>query len=75
MKTDKSIIADLPDKDRDQGALRSVAQSQVALYAQAIEELTPGTLEETGHPAQGHCPGNVDAAEADLQSSLPVAER
>ena len=74
MKTDKSVIADLPDKTEIK-ALCGLSRRQAALYGQAVD----GTGEAAGgvrrHPAQGHGAGDADAAQADLQPSVAMAER
>ena len=74
MKTDKSVIADLPDKTEVK-ALCRLARKQAALYDQAVDELAEAPRRRRRHSAQGHRPGDADAAQADLQPSLAVAER
>ena len=74
LKTDKSIIADLPDKTEVK-TFCPLSRKQAALYQQAVDELA-GQLEDVdGHEAQGHRPGLSHAIETDLQPSIAVARR
>ena len=57
MKTDKAVIADLPDKTEVK-ALCPLSRKQAALYDQTVEDLAKALEETDGHPAQG--PGAVD---------------
>ena len=74
MKTDRSVIADLPDKTEIKAHCH-LSRRQAALYAQAVEDLARSLEAGRGHPAQGPGAGDADAPQADLQSSLAVAER
>ncbi len=74
MKTDKSIIADLPDKTEVK-AFCLLSRKQAALYQQAVDDLVRPARRRRGHRTQGHGPGAADAAEADLQSSIAMARR
>ena len=68
MKTDKSVIADLPDKTEIK-ALCGLSRRQTALYGAGRRG--PGEKPGGGrrHPAQGRRAGDADAAQADLQPS------
>ena len=74
MKTDKSVIADLPDKTEIK-AYCPLSRKQAALYEQTVirSDRSAGGLRRD--PAQGHRAGDADAAETDLQPSLTMAQR
>ena len=74
MKTDKTVIADLPDKTEVK-ALCPLSRKQAALYAADGDGSGQSVAGYRRDPAQGHRAGDADAAEADLQSPLAVAER
>ena len=74
MKTDRAVIADLPDKT-EVTAHCHLSRRQAALYAQAVAELERGLEEAEGIAAQGARAGDADAAQADLQPPVAVAER
>ena len=74
LKTDRSVIADLPDKT-EVTAHCHLSRRQAALYAQAVEDLERSLEEADGHPAPGCGSGDADAPQADLQPSLAMAER
>ena len=56
LKTDKSIIADLPDK-LEMKVFCNLTREQASLYAAVVEEAEQGARGGRGHPAQGHDPG------------------
>ena len=74
LKTDKRVIADLPDKTEVERLLRPDASAGGALPAggrragRALEA-------RRRHPAPGHRAGLAHAAQADLQPPRPVARR
>ena len=72
MKTDRSIIDDLPDKTEVKAHCH-LSRKQAALYAQAVDSLEERPRRCPRHRPQGTGAGLVDAAEADLQSSLAMA--
>ena len=74
MKTDKTIIGDLPDKTEVK-AWCGLSRRQAALYEQAVRGAGRRAGGQRRHPAQGHRAGDADAAQADLQPSLAVAAR
>ena len=74
LKTDKSIIADLPDKTEVK-TFCPLSRKQAALYQQAVEELAQPARRRRWNEAEGHRPGLSHAVEADLQPSLAVARR
>ena len=51
-----------------------MSRKQAALYAETVTDLAEA-LQDADGIRQGHRAGDADAAEADLQSSLAVAER
>ena len=70
LKTDKRVIADLPDKTEVQGLLRPEQAAGGPLRAggrELAEQLEDGRR----HPAARHRAGPADAAQADLQSPRP----
>ncbi len=75
LKTDKAVIADLPDKT-ELKAFCGLSAKQAALYQQSVKELAaqPG---ERGrrHPAQRRGSLVPHALQADLQSSFALAGR
>ena len=74
LKTDKSIIADLPDKTEVK-TFCPLSRKQAALYSQAVEDLADQLERGRRHAAQGAGARLPDAAQADLQPSLAVARR
>ena len=52
LKTDKTVIADLPDKTEIK-AFCPLSRKQAALYEQAVKELAEQLADADGHPAQG----------------------
>ena len=54
MKTDRSIIADLPDKTEVKAHCH-LSRRQAALYAQAVEELERGLEDPTASSARASC--------------------
>ena len=74
LKTDKSIIADLPDKTEVK-AFCPLSRKQAALYQQAVDELAAELEDAEGIAAQGHRARLPHAVQADLQPSLAVAGR
>ena len=74
LKTDRTIIADLPDK-LEMKVFCTLTQEQATLYAAVVEELLDGAGAGRGHPAQGHDPGDADEAQAGLQPPGPVPRR
>ena len=74
LKTDKSIIADLPDKTEVK-TFCPLSRKQAALYQQAVDDLADRLEDVEGIEAQGHRAGFPHAAEANLQPSLAVARR
>ena len=74
LKTDKTVIADLPDKTEIK-AFCPLSRQQAALYEQAVKELRGATHRIERDPAQGVGAVLPDALQADLQSSLAVAGR
>ena len=72
LKTDRRIIADLPDKTEVR-VFCPLTKTQAALY-EAVRPGDGGATEGSrGHRAAGAGPGLSDALQADLQPSLPVA--
>ena len=75
LKTDRRIIADLPDKT-ELHAYCGLSRMQAALYQESVKSLAD-KLEHLdrlgGHRAPGDRPVVSHALQADLQSSLPVA--
>ena len=74
LKTDKSIIADLPDKTEVK-AFCLLSRKQAALYQQAVKDLSDKIERSRRHRAQGRRARLPDAVQADLQPSLPMAGR
>ena len=74
LKTDKSIIADLPDK-LEMKVFCTLTKEQASLYAAVVEDAEAGHRGGRGHPAQGPGPGDAVQAEAGLQSSGAVPRR
>ena len=72
LKTDRSIIADLPEKTEMQAFCRLTKQ-QAALYEQAVQELARVLKQKEGPGTPRHDPGLPHAAQADLQPPSPVA--
>ena len=74
LKTDKSIIADLPDKTEVK-TFCPLSRKQAALYQQAVDELADQLDDVDGIKRKGHRARLPHAVEADLQPSLAVARR
>ena len=74
MKTDKSVIADLPDKTEIK-AYCPLSRKQAALYEQTVTDLAEALQDSRRDPAQGRRAGDADAAEADLQPPVTMAQR
>ena len=74
LKTDKSIIADLPDKTEVK-TFCPLSRKQAALYQQAVAELAQPARRRRWNKAEGHRPRLSHAIEADLQPSLALARR
>ncbi len=74
LKTDRSIIADLPDKTEVK-AFCLLSRKQAALYQQAVDDLADQLEEADGIQTPRHRSRASHAAEADLQSSLAMAGR
>ena len=74
LKTDKRVIADLPDKTEVK-AYCPLSRKQAALYQQAVAELAEQLDERRRHPAPGPGAGVPDALQADLQPPVAVAGR
>ena len=72
LKTDKRVIADLPDKTEVK-AYCGLSRQQAALYEQAVRDSRSKLETARRHPAARPGAGPADAAEADLQSSRPDA--
>ena len=65
LKTDKTVIADLPDKTEIK-AFCQLSRQQAALYEQAVRELSQQLAETDGDTAQRPGVGVPDAVQADL---------
>ena len=74
LKTDKTVIADLPDKTEVK-AYCPLSRSRPRFTQQAVEELAERLDRGRGHRAQGPGAGLPDALQADLQPSFAVAGR
>ena len=74
LKTDKTVIADLPDKTEVK-AFCQLSRKQAALYEQAVKELAEQLRRCRGDSAQRSGVVVSDALQADLQSSIAVAGR
>ena len=72
LKTDKSVISDLPDKT-EMKAFCPLTRSQAALYEQAVKELAEQLGGHRRDPAQRAGAVVSDALQADLQPSVAVA--
>ena len=72
LKTDKRVIADLPDKTEVK-AFCGLSRQQAALYEQAVRDLEGQAGGRGRHPAARPGAGPADASQADLQSSGPAA--
>ena len=72
LKTDKTVIADLPDKTEVK-AFCQLSRKQAALYKQAVEELAEALDGSRWHPSQRSGTVIPDAVQADLQPSVAVA--
>ena len=67
LKTDKSIIADLPDK-MEMRVFCNLTQEQATLYEAVVKEMMEKNRRVRGHRAQGTGPCDTHEAQADLQS-------
>jgi non-specific serine/threonine protein kinase len=74
LKSDKRIIADLPDKT-EVSAWCSLSAVQATHYQQAVKALEQALDKSGGHGAQGPGALVLDAIEANLQPSLAMAGR
>ena len=74
LKTDKSIIADLPDKTEVK-TFCPLSRKQAALYQQAVRDSSKPARRCRRHQAPGHRAGLSHAVETDLQPSIAVARR
>ena len=76
LKSDKAIIADLPDKTEIK-ALCPLTKKQAALYQAAVAELEAALGEEAGEGIGRRGPRSIlaDAPQADLQSPVAMARR
>jgi SNF2 family DNA or RNA helicase len=71
LKTDQSIIKDLPDKV-EQKLFCNLTPEQASLYEAVLKDVTKQLETSRGHSAQGADTGHPDQAEANLQPSPPV---
>ena len=67
LKTDKSIIADLPDK-MEMTVYCNLTQEQASLYEAVVKEMMEKIEEADGIERKGLMPGDADEAQAGLQS-------
>jgi hypothetical protein len=74
LKTDKTVIADLPDKTEVK-AFCQLSRKQAALYKQAVEELAEALDGAEGIQRKGLVLVVPDAVQADLQPPVAVAGR
>ena len=74
LKTDRSVIADLPDKTEVQ-AFCALSPKQAALYQEAVRELGAEDRGHRGDRAEGADPVVPHALQADLQPPVAVAGR
>ena len=74
LKTDKRVIADLPDKT-ELKAWCHLRPAQAALYQRAVKELAEALEDAEGIGRKGVVLSYPDALEADLQPSLAVVGR
>ena len=74
LKTDKTVIADLPDKT-EVNAWCLLSRRQAALYQQSVDEMKKAHRDAGRHPAARHGPGFSDAFQADLQPPVPLVGR
>ena len=74
LKTDTSVIADLPDKTEVK-AFCHLTRKQAALYQQAVEDLAAELAPAEGMKRRGVVLASSDAPQADLQSPVAVAGR
>jgi SNF2 family DNA or RNA helicase len=73
LKTDQSIIKDLPDKV-EQKLFCNLTPEQASLYEAVVKDVAE-ELKKRGHSAQGVDPRHPHQAEANLQPSPPVFAR
>ena len=74
LKTDKTVISDLPDKTEIK-AFCPLTKPQAALYEQAVKDLAEQLGEASGIQAQGAGLVVPDALQTDLQPSVAMAGR
>ena len=74
LKTDKSIIADLPDK-LEMKVFCNLTKEQASLYEAVVKGRAGSDRISGRHRAQGIGLGDADEAEAGLQSSGAIPER
>ena len=72
VKTDKKVIADLPEK-LEKIDYVTMSRKQVVLYRRVVSELEQTLGEVDGMEAPGAGAGDDHEAEADLQPSGPVS--
>ena len=73
LKTDKSIIADLPDK-MEMKVFCNLTKEQASLYEAVVKDAQAANRECGGHQAQRPRAGDIDEVEAGVQSSGAVPE-
>ena len=71
LKTDRRIIADLPDKTEVTACCAD--EGQAALYRKAVDDFADDLERPDGHAAPGPGAGVADAPQADLQPPRPAA--
>ena len=71
LKTDPTVIQDLPEK-MEMRVNYSLTAEQASLYAAVVEEMLSRIESLEGIERRGHDPGRSDQAEADLQPSRPL---
>ena len=74
LKTDKAIIADLPEK-LEMKVFCTLTKEQASLYEAVLKDTTEADRIVRGHPAQGGGPGDAGEAQAGLQPSGAVPAR
>ena len=73
LKTDPTVITDLPGEDRDEGLLHPDQGAGLAVRAAVVDEAaTVPWRRPTGIAAQGRDPGHAHQAQAGLQPPRPV---
>ena len=71
LKTDPTVIQDLPEK-MEMRVNYNLTAEQASLYAAVVEEMLSRIESLDGIERRGHDPGRSDQAEADLQPSRPL---